>query len=201
MCSSCDVPNSATSRGRGRFIAPLFICAVGVVAAVVALLSFGGRDGRATAPKPEPLLLSSPDDVVSGRALDLQHGSSLIVIWAAACPPCERQARALTGFARRHPGARLVAIDLQDSAGHALTIARRYRWPGSVLLDPKANIAAHLRLRSLPATLFVSEGRILAAPVGVLTATSLERTYQSLLRDRRVVAVNTAVTVAWPLIR
>ena len=72
----------------------------------------------------------------------------------------------------------------EDSAGRALTIARRYRWPGSVLLDPKANIAAHLRLRSLPTTLFVSDGRILAAPTGVLAATSLERTYEALLSGR-----------------
>ncbi len=184
MCSSCNVSTNAAHRRSRSLIAPLVIAAAGVAAAAFALTSVVGRGGRAGSVTSPSLSLANSRDVVTGRAIELRQSRALVEVWSAACPACQRQARVLVRFARRHPELQLVAVDLQDSKTRALALARRYGWPGALLLDPEAELAERLRLRSLPATVLVDHGRTYAPPSGATPSRTLARRYDAILEGR-----------------
>jgi thiol-disulfide isomerase/thioredoxin len=184
MCSSCVDATGAVPPGRRRrsLIAPAIVVAAGIAAGVVALLSLGG--GKVAASPPAQHLRSLPvlDQAAADRAAGLERGHVLVELWSSGCPACGRQARLVESFVRRHRGVRTVAVDVQGSAAEAAATARGYGWSASVLLDRRGRLARELRLRSLPATLLVDDGRILTALTGATTDATLTRAYAAASR-------------------
>src|SRR5262249_11894056 len=135
---------------------------VGAVAATVAPTR-GGGTGSSSGPaarggsQAAPLQLSGTDPI-SGRPVSLAsyRGKPIVLnMWASWCTGCYAEARALATFARTHPQAQMVGVDIQDSRDGAEAFYRRFGWRHPSIFDPQGEIAARFGLQGLPATLFL----------------------------------------------
>jgi len=80
---------------------------------------------------------------------------------------CYAEARALATFARTHPQAQVVGVDIQDSKEGARAFYRRFGWRHPSIVDSKGVIAARFGLQGLPATLFLDrEHRVVVRILG-----------------------------------
>ena len=139
---------------------------VGAAAAAV-VLSRSGSGSSATA----PASAGSPSAKSSGSALELRgtdpvtgkqvHLASyagkpvVLNMWASWCTGCAAEARALASFARAHPEAQVVGIDVQDTKSGARAFYRRFGWRHPSIFDPSGSLAAQLGLQALPTTVFL----------------------------------------------
>src|SRR5581483_3004998 len=75
-----------------------------------------------------PLQLSGTDPI-TGRKVSLAnyHGKPIVVnMWASWCTGCYAEARALETFARTHPQAQVIGVDIQDSKTGARAFYKRF---------------------------------------------------------------------------
>jgi thiol-disulfide isomerase/thioredoxin len=94
---------------------------------------------EAAVPAP-PLALASLE---GGRFSLAEHRGQVVFLdfWASWCEPCKESLPLVERYARTHPGADVVAVDVGETAGTARTFARAHRL-ANVILDPD-EIAAH----------------------------------------------------------
>ncbi len=123
------------------------------------------RGGTASAP-----LELSGTDPISGRPVSLAGyaGKPIVLnMWASWCTGCYAEAHALATFARTHPQAQVVGVDVQDSLADAKAFYRRFGWRHPSIFDPQGVIAARFGLQGLPATLFLDrQHRVVAKILG-----------------------------------
>lgn len=141
---------------------------VAALAGAVALLVVAGvlvsRDDSEPAvvqtggPTPAPELAGL--DPITGKQVRLSdyEGRPVVInVWASWCPPCHDEAPDLARFARQHPEAQLVGIDIRDEEGPARAFYRRYAWRHPSIFDPSGEKAASLGLQGQPITYFLNE--------------------------------------------
>ncbi|HZR90859.1 MAG TPA: TlpA disulfide reductase family protein [Gaiellaceae bacterium] len=172
-----------------RWKLALAVGAVVIVAAAGATLAFtrnGGSTGSAGSvagggSAAAPLQLSGTDPV-SGRAVSLAsyRGKPIVLnMWASWCTGCYAEARALATFARTHPQAQVVGVDIQDTRTAATAFYRRFGWRHPSIFDPQGVIASRFALQGLPATLFLDRRhRIVAKILGETDLAGFEAGYR-----------------------
>ncbi|MHB8659514.1 MAG: SCO family protein [Solirubrobacteraceae bacterium] len=116
------------------------------------------------------VLSLSGTDLVSGRpiSLDADAGKPVVLnAWASWCAGCAAEAPALAGFARAHPEAAVVGIDLEDTRSAAIAFSRRFALPFPSIFDPNAVSAVRLEVSGLPTTIFLDrQHRVVSRIVG-----------------------------------
>lgn len=146
----------------------------GSASSTTGLFARGGSGGA-------PLQLSGTDPV-SGRPVSLAGYSGKPVVlnlWASWCTGCYAEARALATFARTHPRAQVVGVDVQDSVTGAKAFYRRFGWQHPSIFDPQGVIASRLALQGLPATLFLDRRhRVVAKILGDTDLAGFEAGYR-----------------------
>jgi cytochrome c biogenesis protein CcmG/thiol:disulfide interchange protein DsbE len=108
--------------------------------------------------RPAPEL--SGVDPITGKQVRLSdyEGRPVVInVWASWCPPCHDEAPDLARFAREHPEAQLIGIDIKDVQGAAREFYRRYGWRHPSIFDPTGEKAASLGLQGQPITYFLNE--------------------------------------------
>jgi thiol-disulfide isomerase/thioredoxin len=138
-----------------------------LVAAVVAVVVAGVLVARGD---DEPAVVASDEatpapelsgvDPITGKQVRLSdyEGRPVVInVWASWCPPCHDEAPALARFAREHPEAQLIGIDIKDVEGPARDFYRRYGWRHPSIFDPSGEKAASLGLQGQPITYFLNE--------------------------------------------
>jgi thiol-disulfide isomerase/thioredoxin len=142
-----------------------------VAIAAVVLAGNGGDSGRRRPSSPPapvaevagpklPALVGT--DPVTGKrvSLDEYAGRPVVLnVWASWCQPCNAEAPVLAAFAKKHPQAVLVGVDMQDSVTGARAFYRRYGWAHPIIFDPTGALAAKLGLLGMPTTIFVTRDR------------------------------------------
>ena len=117
----------------------------------------------------DPVSLAGTDPV-TGRRVDLAQyrGKPVVInIWASWCPGCNVEAADLRRFAKAHPEAQVVGLDIQDTRSGARDFYRRWGWDWPSVFDPGGELAARLGLQGLPTTLFLNaEHQVVARIVG-----------------------------------
>lgn len=166
----------ATPRQRQRTSRRRLAVAVAVVA-LAAVLAAGVVAARQTGPAVavrgagtgEPVALSGVE-VRTGRTIDLNEfrGRPVVInIWASWCPGCNAEAAALGRFARAHPEAAVVGVNLQDSTAAALGFYDRHGWTFPSISDPDGRLAFGLGLQGTPTTIVLdAEHREVARIIG-----------------------------------
>ena len=146
--------------GRRALVAAL-AGAVAVVVIAGVLVARGDDEPAVVAsdsstPAPE---LSGVDPITGKqvRLSDYAGRPVVINVWASWCPPCHDEAPDLARFAREHPEAQLIGIDIKDVEGPAREFYRRYRWRHPSIFDPTGEKAASLGLQGQPITYFLNE--------------------------------------------
>jgi len=142
--------------------AALALGAAAVAAAVASMLALSGTStkpaARAGAAGGKPVLRLQGADPVTGKTVSLAafSGKPIVLnLWTSGCASCVGEARALARFEGGHPGAQVVGIDVADSRTGAISFYRQVGWRHPSIADPSGRIAAHLRLETLPTTLFL----------------------------------------------
>ena len=146
---------------RRRAVAALLLG--GVLALVVAgvLVARDGDEPAVVASSrfPEAPQLSGVDPITGERVRlsDYQGRPVVINVWASWCPPCQDEAPDLARFAREHPEAQLLGIDIRDEKGSARAFYREFNWRHPSIFDPSGENAASLGLQGQPITYFLNE--------------------------------------------
>jgi thiol-disulfide isomerase/thioredoxin len=99
-------------------------------------------------------------DPITGKQVSLSdyEGRPVVInVWASWCPPCQDEAPDLARFAREHPEAQLLGIDIRDEKGSARAFYREYDWRHPSIFDPSGEKAASLGLQGQPITYFLNE--------------------------------------------
>ena len=163
----------------------------GGVAAAAAVAATRGSSpigiGRATHGRSAgaPLQLTGIDPV-TGKAVSLANYPDRPIVlnmWASWCTGCHAEARALATFARTHPQAQVVGVDIQDSRVGAKAFYRRFGWRHPSIFDPSGLIAERFRLSGLPATLFLDRRhRVVARILGETNLAGFDAGYRQAAR-------------------
>ncbi len=152
--------------------------AAAAAALALVALALGGPAGAG----PSRPLAVHGSDVLTGKPLGLARYAGMPVVlnaWSSSCGACFADARALATFERRHPAARVLGIDVADTAAGARMLYRRAGWRHPSIADPSGRIALQLRLRTLPTTLFLDAGhRVVGRIDGPATAAALAAGYR-----------------------
>ena len=109
-------------------------------------------------------------DLVGGQPISVgSYAGEPVVLnaWASWCAGCATEAPALAAFARAHPEAAVVGLDLEDTRAAGLAFSRRFALPFPSIFDPNAVTAARLAVSGLPTTIFLDRRhRIITRIVG-----------------------------------
>src|SRR5438477_8006810 len=98
-------------------------------------------------------------DVRTAKPVSLagDAGKPVVVnLWSSSCGACFADARALASFEHAHPAARVLGVDVADSAAGARSLSKRAGWRHPSIADPSGRIAAQLKMTTLPTTLFLN---------------------------------------------
>lgn len=150
---------------------------VAVVAAVVvwAVADRGQRPAaQATSATPRSLTGTTLD----GAHFDLAsyRGRPVVInFFARWCPPCNEEAPALAAFARAHPNAAFVGIDVNDKLAGGVAFVRKYGLPFAVVSDAHGAIASAYGVTGIPTTFFLDRrGEVRDVLEGASTRQSFE---------------------------
>lgn len=150
-----------------------------IVMTFLAASSAGASRGSA------PVVLGGTDPV-TGKPVSLAsfRGKPIVLnAWASWCTGCAAEARALAQFARSHPRAQVIGIDIQDSKGGAKSFYRRFDWRHPSIFDPSGKLAVRLGVRGLPTTLFLDrQHRVVAQIAGETNLDGFVRGYRASTR-------------------
>jgi thiol-disulfide isomerase/thioredoxin len=136
----------------------LALLAGAVTLLVVAGVLVAGNDNEASVVSAERLASAPPvagEDPITGKQVGLEAFEGRLVVinvWASWCPPCHDEAPDLARFARAHPEAQLLGIDIKDAKGPARAFYRKYGWRHPSIFDPTGEKAASLGLQGQPLT-------------------------------------------------
>lgn len=168
-------PGSADQNAGGR---RLWVLAPVAVAAFVAFLAFGGRDGGAD-PTPRLAPAFTVEDVRdSARTVSFSPGRPTVVnFFAAWCEPCRRELPALEAAWREHGDTvDFVGVDVADSRTKAVDLLDATGATFRAGYDPHRRVAESYRLAGMPTTVFVgADGRVVGTVQGPLDADDLDR--------------------------
>jgi thiol-disulfide isomerase/thioredoxin len=146
---------------RGRGLAALL---AGAVMALVVAGVLVARDGDEPAVVASDRFTPAPQvsgvDPITGKPVRLSDyaGRPVVInVWASWCPPCHDEAPDLARFAREHPEAQLLGIDIRDAKDPARAFYRQYNWRHPSIFDPTGEKAASLGLQGQPITYFLNE--------------------------------------------
>jgi cytochrome c biogenesis protein CcmG, thiol:disulfide interchange protein DsbE len=146
---------------RRRGVVALLAGAVALVVVAGVLVARGDDEPAVVAsdeatPAPE---LAGLDPITGKRVRlsDYEGRPVVINVWASWCPPCHDEAPDLARFAREHPEAQLLGVDIKDAEGPARAFYRRYGWRHPSIFDPSGEKAASLGLQGQPITYFLNE--------------------------------------------
>ena len=146
-----DVRPPVSERAKRRRSRLLFASVVLAVAGSVAAAASGATTGS-------PLNLQGKN-VLTGKPVSLaaDAGKPVVVnLWSSSCGACFADARALASFEHAHPAARVLGVDVADSAAGARSLSKRAGWRHPSIADPSGRIAAQLKMTTLPTTLFLN---------------------------------------------
>lgn len=125
----------------------------------------------------------SGSDLGSGRPLSLdgyRNTPVVVNVWASWCAGCAAEAPALAAFARAHPEAQVVGIDVEDTPAAGRAFIERFALPYPSIFDPSGATAIPLQVSGLPSTLFLDRShRIVARIVGETDRAGFERGLRS----------------------
>jgi thiol-disulfide isomerase/thioredoxin len=130
---------------------------------VVAGALVAGGDNEAAVVTAERLDSAPPvagEDPITGKRVSLEDFEGRLVVinvWASWCPPCHDEAPDLARFAKEHPEAQLLGIDIKDTKRSARAFYREYGWRHPSIFDPTGEKAASLGLQGQPITYFLNE--------------------------------------------
>jgi cytochrome c biogenesis protein CcmG/thiol:disulfide interchange protein DsbE len=146
---------------RRRALLAALVAGVAVVVVAGVLVARSGDEPAVVAsdtatPAPE---ISGVDPITGKhvRLSDYEGRPVVINVWASWCPPCHDEAPDLARFAREHPEAQLIGIDIKDVERPAREFYRRYGWRHPSIFDPTGEKAASLGLQGQPITHFLNE--------------------------------------------
>lgn len=105
-------------------------------------------------------------DVLTGDEIELRDfaGKPVVInVWASWCPDCQEQAQELYVFARTHPEAQILGININDTLAQGQAFHQKNQWFWPSVFDDDASIATQLGLDGLPATLFLNADQVIVA--------------------------------------
>lgn len=112
--------------------------------------------------------------------LSLLRGSPVVLtFWGTWCPPCREEFPALADAHRKHQGAglRVVAVNQRDqelATTDVQKFVQEFSVPFTVVLDPRGRSRREYRLVGLPTTVFIdSAGRIVHTISGPVSRAQL----------------------------
>jgi cytochrome c biogenesis protein CcmG/thiol:disulfide interchange protein DsbE len=146
---------------RARAVAALL---AGALVALVVTGVLVARDGDEPAVVKSQQFARAPHvsgvDPITGKRVRLSdyEGRPVVInVWASWCPPCQDEAPDLARFAREHPEAQLLGIDIKDAKASARAFYREFDWRHPSIFDPSGEKAASLGLQGQPITYFLNE--------------------------------------------
>jgi thiol-disulfide isomerase/thioredoxin len=151
-----------------RFVLPA--AAVGVIVALVLILSGSGSAARPAPPLPSHALRGAP------ASLATLHGRpALIDFFASWCGPCTTEAPTMARAARAlHGRAAVVAVDWSDSRSSAVAFVRRFGWSFPVMADPAGAAGYAYGIQGLPSAFVLdSSGHVVSRLLGPQTVSKL----------------------------
>jgi thiol-disulfide isomerase/thioredoxin len=114
---------------------------------------------RAIASTPGTTVELAGTNPVTQEHVDLAsfRGKPVVLnVWSSWCTECNAEAGALERFARMHPNARVIGVDVQDTRSDAEAFYRRWRWRHPSIADPQGDLAARLAVVGMPTTFFLN---------------------------------------------
>lgn len=156
--------------------AGVLLLAAVLVAGIVAARDTGGARPVA-AGSGAPVELAGIDPITGARVDFAQFAGKPIVVnvWASWCPGCNEEAADLAEFARTHPEAQVVGLDIRDTRDEARAFYRRWDWRHPSIFDPSGDLAERLALQGLPSTFVLdTEHRIASRIVGATDLAGFE---------------------------
>lgn len=133
------------------------------------LLVSAGATLACREPEPVPYLrLSGPAPALP---VTTPTRGTLVAFWASWCPPCVRELPSLLALAERPPGDLSVVLLVQEPNAEELARVAGRPLPEAlrVHLDPSGQLAERFRVDTLPATILVRDGRLVARWGGDVT--------------------------------
>lgn len=127
------------------------------------LLVLAGATLACREPEPVPYLrLSGPAPLLPVTTTPTR--GTLVAFWASWCPPCVRELPSLLALAERPPGDLSVVLLVQEPSTEELARLAGRPLPETlrVHLDPSGHLAERFRIDTLPATILVSDGQLVA---------------------------------------
>ncbi len=125
------------------------------------------------------VLSLSGSDLASGRPirLDAYRGKPVVVnVWASWCAGCAAEAPALAAFARAHPEAELIGVDVEDTQSAGRAFVRRFALPYPSVFDAAGATTIALEVKGLPTTIFLDrDHRVVTRIVGESDRAGFER--------------------------
>lgn len=114
------------------------------------------------------VLSLSGSDLASGRLvrLDAYPGRPVVIdVWASWCAGCAAEAPALAAFARAHPEAQVVGVDVEDTQAAGRAFIRRFGLPYPSVFDAAGATTIPLQVKGLPTTIFLDRAHRVAARI------------------------------------
>jgi thiol-disulfide isomerase/thioredoxin len=127
----------------------------------------------AAAAPPAPHVVYQRLDGGTFRLADQRGRVVFLDFWASWCAPCKQELPLIEGFARSHPGADVVAVNVGEPRAVVAAFVRDHPI-GNVLLDPAGTSQGYFQLDGFPTVVVVGpEGKIRATWAGFNPAIAL----------------------------